>query len=69
MSSLTFRIPQYARLHPPSLIGFFCQIPKTSQAPKHSLYFENVWVVFGYKSHLNVRQWERTGENAIMIFH
>ena len=30
MPSLTFQIPQYIWLHPPSLIGFFWQIPKTS---------------------------------------
>ena len=40
LSSLAYRIPQYARLHPPSLTGFFWQFPKASQAPKHSLHFE-----------------------------
>ena len=54
MSSLTFRIPQYVRLHPPSLTSFFWQIPKASQAPKHSLHSKKVWVVFGYKSPLKV---------------
>ena len=54
MSSLAFPIPQYARLHPPSLTGFFWQISKASQAPKHSLHSENVLVVFGYKSPLKV---------------
>ena len=67
MSCPTFRIPQYARLHPPSLTGFFWQIPKTSQALKHSLHFENVWVVFGYKYPLKVWQWEKEGEEARMI--
>ena len=41
-------------LHPPSFTGFFWQFPKASQAPKHSLHFEKVWVVFGYKSPFKV---------------
>ena len=46
LSSLAIRIPQYARLHLPSLTGFFWQISKASQTPKHSLHFEVgcVWV-------------------------
>ena len=40
MSSLTFRILQYVRLHPPSLTGFFWQISKSFQVPKHSLQSE-----------------------------
>ena len=67
MYSLVFWILQYARLHPPSLIGFFWQILKASQTLKHSLHFENVWVVFGYKSPLKVWQWEREGEETTMI--
>ena len=43
MSSLAFRIPQYAQLHPPSLIGFFWQFLKASQVPTHSLHSEKVW--------------------------
>ena len=67
MSSLLFWIPQCAQLHPPSLTGFFWQIPKPSQAPKHSLHSENVWVMFGYKSLLKLWQWKREEEEAAMI--
>ena len=69
MSCLAFQIPQYARLHPPSLIVFFWQISKTSQAPKHSLHSKYVWAVFGYKSALKVWQLGREGEEFWMISH
>ena len=49
-SSLVIQIPQFCSIAPPSLTGFFWQIPNTSQTPKNSLHFEYVWVGFGYKS-------------------
>ena len=69
MFCLAFRIPQYAWLYSPSLIGFFWQIPKAFQTPKYSLHSKKVWVVFEYKSPLKVWQWEREGEEARMISH
>ena len=65
----SYRILQYAWLHSPSHTGFFWEIHKASLALKHSLHYENMWVVFEYKSPLKVWQWEREGEEARMIFH
>ena len=53
MFSLTLRIPQYSRLHPPNLTGFFWQISKTSQVPKTLFtfwkYVSYVWIQISFQ--------------------